>query len=472
MRINLFVPTALTVCLLCSVPVRAQDDEKRIDALEKEVRTLKEQLERIDLETDAPSAEELAGDKKAAPVYAYWKNDFFLYTPDENFWMKVRGNLHFDSKFYGGNSDNPVHFDVRRARMDFQGMWYKYISFRVQAELADSPYVRNAWADYKFREWLHVRAGQMKPPFSTSWWTTDSNVNFLERGAGTPLYPYFDRGWWFWGDLLDSTLTWNLSAFTGTGMELDSKKGDIDDHKDYVSRLFYSPFKNEAGSIFEGLHLSLEGSLGKQSVPTGRFETRGYGAGIRDDKFWTWETESIGSGEIDSRNRWGGELHYIKGPFSLSSEYLVVRYDDVDVFEPGGANVISEDGSIVSWSTWVSCFLTGEQKSVSNFGWKQPKPFDNFDPVAWEGSGAWEVLFRYTNTRTSDSLFKTADFGGQTYSILQGADNVNEYTLGVAWTWNPMVRWQLNYVHLNGNGMAAGSSDNEDMVGLRMIFKF
>jgi hypothetical protein len=43
-----------------------------------------------------------------------------------------------------------------------------------------------------------------------------------------------------------------------------------------------------------------------------------------------------------------------------------------------------------------------------------------------------------------------------------------------------MVRWQLNYVHLDGNGIRTGSGDsggykyvdNEDMVGLRMIFKF
>ena len=44
-----------------------------------------------------------------------------------------------------------------------------------------------------------------------------------------------------------------------------------------------------------------------------------------------------------------------------------------------------------------------------------------------------------------------------------------------------MVRWQLNYVHIDGNDIRTGSSDNmadtnrvdsEDMAGLRMIFKF
>ena len=272
-------------------------------------------------------------------------------------------------------------------------------------------------------------------------------------------------------------------AFTGAGMELDDKKGDIDDHKDYIGRLFFSPFRNGKDSFLEGLHLCLQGSTGRQSVPTNRFERKGYGSAIRDDKFWTWETEDPGRGEIGSRDRWGAELHYINGPFSMSSEYLVTRYDDVEVFADDGTRVIGEDGDITSWSTWVSYFLTGEKKEVSNFGWKQPKPNTNFDPVRLKGTGAWEVLVRYTYTETDECLFDVYSYGGNDYRILEGANKVDEYTLGVSWAWNPMVRWQVNYVHLNGNGdgIQSGSSGthagtnrikNEDMFGLRMIFKF
>ncbi|MFH2000295.1 MAG: porin [Planctomycetota bacterium] len=433
---------------------------------------LEKDLEQLRESEKTETQEEFIKKNRGEQAFAYWKNDFYLSTPDENFWMKIRGNLHFDTKFYSGNSENSSTFDIRRARMDFQGMWYKYIEFRVQAEFADSPYIRNAWVDYMFRDWLHLRAGQMKPPFSTAWLTTDNNLNFLERGASTPIYPYFDKGWLIWGDLLNRTLTWNLSVFTGAGTELDEKEGDIDDHKDYVARLFYSPFKNQEGSFLEGLHMGLQGTLGQQSVPTKRFEQKGYSAAIRDSKFWTWETESPGMGKIDSRNRWGGELHYINGPFSLSSEYLATRYKEIDVFADDGMHVIHDDGAIVSWSTWVGYFLTGEQKSVNNFGWKQPKPFATFDPGHSQGSGAWEVLFRYTNTKTSESFFNTYNYSGDDYRILEGASNVNEYSMGLSWIWNPMVSWQLNYVHLNGNGMVDGSSKNEDMIGLRMIFKF
>ncbi len=413
----------------------------------------------------ATAADSLVQKKHALPVAVYWQDDFFLSTADEKFWMKIRGNLHFDTKFYGSDSGNPTHFDVRRARFDFQGMWYRFIFFRCQAEFADKPYARNFFVDFKFADWVHLRGGQMKPPFSTSWWTQDNNVNFLERGAGTPIYPYFDRGWWLWGDLCDATLAWNLAAFTGAGLELDYPRGDVDDHKDFLARLFYTPFKNREGSPLQGLSLCLEGSRGLQSIPTTRFEGGGYGAAIRDDKFWTWTASDA---TIDSRNRWGGELHYIQGPFSLSSEYLVTAWDDIRVAGE------SHDGQVSSASSWIGLFLTGERKQVSNFGWRQPSPRSDFDPAAGTGRGAWEILVRYTRTETSRSLF--------TAGILTGASEVDEYTVGLNWTWNPLVRWQLDYVHVQGNGkgIQTGSADSggtkrlpdDDLYGLRVILKF
>lgn len=456
----------ITGLLAFSCPLLAQIDEQgRIDLLEKQVRTLQNTLEQLNASTKQPEIK-FEG-KKVTPMNAFWKNGLYLSTADEKMWMKIGGNLHADFKAYGGSSNNPTHFDIRRARFDFQGVFYESISFRCQVELADSPYARNFWVDYEFSDALHLRVGQMKPPFSTSWWTTDNNVHFLERAAGTPMYTYFDRGWWLWGDLINKTLTWNLGAFTGAGMDYDYKKGDIDDHKDWVGRLFFTPFKNTDKPMLKGLSLVIEGTIGDQSVISKRFEGGGYSGAVRDDAFWTWT--GVGQ-KIDSRRRWGGEIHYIAGPFSLSSEYLVTQWKDIQTAT--GSNY---DGDVASSSTWISFFLTGETKQVSNSGWKQPNPKSNFDIASLTGSGAWEILARYTRTKTDETLFEN--------NILKGADTVDEYTIGLSWTWNPMIRWQLNYVHIHGNrdGIRTGSDDNaggkayvenEDMAGLRMIFKF
>ncbi len=459
-------------------------EENRV--LEERVKTLEMKLQEMEKATaTVQKQEEIIKEKKAIPAFSFWKNDFYLETPDGNFSMRIRGNIHFDMKAYGGNSENSTQFDLRRARADFQGTFYKYITFRLQAEFADSPYIRNAWVDYAFRDWLHFRAGQMKPPFSTSWWTMDNNVNFIERGSTTPVYPYFDRGLWLWGDVMNKTLAWNLSAWTGAGMELDYKKGDIDDHKDIIARIFFSPFKNDKGHFLEGLHLAVQATHSNQSVPTTRFETGGMSTQIRDDKMWKWRTEqSFSKGEIGQRNRWGVEAHYIGGPFSCSTEYLETKYDNIDVFEKSsGAKVLDVDGTLSSWSTWVSYFLTGESKTVSNFGWRQPNPKVDFNPVKMQGSGAWELLARYTHTDVSERFFARTEYDGNSYRIMDGAPWTDEYTFGVNWTWNPLVRWQLNYTHVtagesglySGDGAnlaGEGQSQNEDMVGMRMIFKF
>jgi phosphate-selective porin len=206
---------------------------------------------------------------------------------------------------------------------------------------------------------------------------------------------------------------------------------------------------------------------------------------IRDDKMWKWQTEQTYSrAEIGQRNRLGAEVHYIHGPISFSSEYFLTRYTDIDVFDKTtGTKVISGDGNITSWSTWVSYFLTGESKTVSNFGWRQPNPKVDFDPVKLKGTGAWEVLARYTHTDVSDKLFDRKTFEGNPFRVMDGAPWTDEYTAGINWTWNPMVRWQINYTHITAGGQGLFSGDknnlagegqirNEDMAGMRMIFKF
>lgn len=492
------VIAAVLVCSAISAQAATTDElkkemqmlKKKIEenkAIEERVKTLEQKLREVEKATETvKKQEEIVKEKKGTPAFSFWKNDFYLETPDGNFSMRIRGNIHFDMKAYGGNSENSSpQFDIRRARADFQGTFYKYLTFRLQAEFADSPYIRNAWVDYKFTDWLHLRAGQMKPPFSTSWWTMDNNVNFLERGSSTPMYPYFDRGLWVWGDVLNKTLTWNASIWTGAGLELDYPKGDIDDHKDIIARLFYSPFKNNKGHMLEGLHLALQGTYSNQTIPTSRFETKGMSTAIRDDKMWKWQTEqSFSKAELGQRNRWGVEAHYIRGPFSCSTEYLETKYDNIEVFEKSsGAKVLDMDGTISSWSTWVSYFLTGESKTVSNFGWRQPNPKVDFNPVKMQGRGAWEVLARYTHTDVSEKLFDRTIIGANTFRILDGAPWTDEYTAGVNWTWNPLVRWQLNYTHITAGGSGLfsgdkatlageGQSQNEDMVAMRMIFKF
>ena len=118
---------------------------------------------------------------------------------------------------------------------------------------------------------------------------------------------------------------------------------------------------------------------------------------------------------------------------------------------------------------------------MSNFGWKAPKPLGTSTRFTSRGQGPGRFCSGTPTPRRADNLFESVLYAGDSYRIMEGADEVNEFTVGVCWTWNPMLRWQFNYVHLDGDGILTGDKNNEegtkrvdheDMFGLRMIFKF
>ncbi len=449
----------------------------------------------------------------AGKLETRWQDDFLLETESGEFLLKIRGNVHLDTRLYQGDQRGAPHgIDIRRARMDLQGRIYQDFGYRVQAELAGEPYIRNAWVNYLARPWLQIRAGQMKVPFSSSWLTTDNNVNFVERGTSSPLYPFFDRGAKLWGEVWSGSLVYELGVYTGVGVDSDVKSGDIDDHQDLAARLFLNPFRS-------GLYLVAQATWGKQSTPSSRYETGGLRSANYASALWRWRSEQvlrtdgrthdrIGA-KIGERSRLGGELHYLRGPFACSAEYLQVRYVNVSIYHDlfvGSARKTHEliqrsDGFIRSLSVWASVYLTGESKRLTAGGWKTAKPART---IHQDGPGAWELLARYSRSWADQSLFAKTnvtafapdDSNNVSAAMLDGAHLAHELTLGLSWTLNPMVRLQLNNVFQwapsqdrdgdgeNDNWLISGAKSNqadptlknrksawENAIMLRLIFK-
>jgi phosphate-selective porin len=371
----------------------------------------------------------------------------------------------------------------------------------------------------------------MKVPFSATWLTSDHQLDFLERGTAEPLYPFIDRGGMIWGTLLGQRLTYNFGVFTGAGIDLDANKGDIDNSKDIAWRLFLQPFRGARLAWLEGLYLAGHGTWGWMSVPTRRFETRGLTAANFESLVWRWRTEQqlgtsgrntdqIGA-EIDSKTRWGAQLHYLRGPVAFSGEWAMARYDGIRIhhdFYQGARRllrqeVLSAEGSIHHVSFSLSAFLTGEKKLLDNFGWKQPVPRRPID-LRRRGPGAFELLARFSATFTDSELFgarkvsgyKATDFADPdaklagpapgdgasvTAAVLEGAPKLFELTGGVNWTMSYHLRVQLNYVYIwapdytqGTNGIvSAGNSDlsdvtlknkivgSEHMLGFRLMIR-
>lgn len=432
-----------------------------------------------------------------------FKNGFRLRTPDGANELRLQLSGQLDSRIFFGDSVAPDSFDIRRARIDVQGKMNGFLTLRIQAAMEGAPYIRNCWVDLRQSDAFHLRLGQMKVPFSTSWMTRDNQVNFVERGTSTPVYPFFDRGAMVWGDVADQRLSYQLGAFTGAGVDVDYGNGDIDDHKDVALRLFAQPFRSSANQRLQGLYLALNGTYGATSVPTTRYETRGLSAANYESQVWRWRTEQLLGGDgravdqitatIDSRSRWGAEAHWLSGAFSASVEWLVVRYDNVAIFHDYwvGSNrllhepVLARNGAVESLSGWLSLFLTGERKTIDAFGWQQPEPVEPWAPGEG-GSGAWELLGRFSLTTTDVALFDSlrvngfgaGDLAGTEHmpvaagssvsaAVLQGASKVYEGTLGVNWTANRNLRFQLGLSSIwapafaaSRDGIVSGGSSN------------
>lgn len=405
-------------------------------------------------------------------------------SPSGNYWFNVRGYIHFDWRQYGGGSANASAFEIRRGRFDITGGAGKYVTIRCQNEMATkTPYLRNAWIDVHYWPWLSLKFGQHKPFFSTQWWTLDNRTVFLERASSNPVYPFFDRGFSFYGELFDDRFVWTYGIYTGAGIERDYGEGDVDDHKDHLLRFFYTPFKKSDNLWINNLHFCIQGMWGTQTVNTAGLENRGFRAQNRQSKIWKWNKtykyEILGLDGVehtisedlywtmDNRYRWGVEAHWIKGPFFASTELLRCGWTGLKPFEleehpnlikkyPELAtlNKLKESHTTV-WTIFGGYFLTGESMRVSNWGWALPAPKKYFNPHVRGYWGAIQPTFSYTLTKTTEDMFK--------YGVLEGAEEVHSFVIGLNWLWSAMIRLHFNYMYLHSsgaNGLITGDHEN------------
>ena len=452
---------------------KVEELEKKQKESDKKFESVKEAATKIEKE-EAQLKEE-----KKQKAWAYWKDGFFIETPDKQFKLQIGGTLNFDSRFFeSGKSANS--FDIRRARMDMRGnINYGGIEqvFRLQLEMADTPYVRNAYWIFKFMPELNLQAGQFKIPVGgADFLTEEAHVNFIEYATDTPVSPQFDRGFNIISSFLGGKIQTCVGAFTGTGNDFDNNQGDWDNDKNYAFRLMLVPFKDSENVYIKGLHLAGSFEDGIQSGKTVRGEasarTENY-----ESNWYRWIANRV---DLDDRRRYGGELHWLAGPFTASYEFNRVEWDNLKVYNSSGKVVNHLEDSYHSdvHQVWASYFLTGEQKAIEDvfFNWRQPKPKKNFSikDGTW---GAWEVIARYALHDTSDELFK-----GGAKAVLDGSSKGYALTGGLRWTWNPKTRIMLdaNYLRSDeGKGIAVnrnveGTSvrqykDTETAVLMRLI---
>jgi len=236
------------------------------------------------------------------------------------------------------------------------------------------------------------------------------------------LAPNRDLGIQASGDVLNGRLNYTVGVFNGVTDAASSTNADFDNSKDIAGRLFATPFKNDAGSVLQGLGFGIAGSNGLAHTVTGR------PSGYRTDgqqAFFSYLANVVADGEAW---RFSPQLDYRYGSFGLMGEYIASTVN----LRPTATGKKTELKN-KAWEVSAGYVLTGED---SSFGGVVPKT--NFDPSAgtW---GAFEIVARAASLTIDDRAFPL--FASPSAS----AREVKTYGVGLNWYLSKAVEFKIDY---------------------------
>jgi len=408
------------------------------DNLEERVSKLEEQLHKS---LSINATEQTSEEKRLRTIY---DDGFYLKGADDT--LKIGGWLQagyraIDKKDIGVNE-----FFIRRARLDIRGVLEENWGYRIYGAFeGSSAKLQEGWLEYRWGNPLRVRLGQIKPPYSLETSYSARWTPLIERSlATTNLSVSEDIGLMIFGNLFKKKASYALSVYNGNGKNMRENNSN----KEVAGRVTVSPFREKDDSLWK--NLTVGGSLAKGRVD-GALSKISYKTASRV----SFVTFPITVSQRGTLLKYAGELEWFFKQFKLMSEYLVLRRSHV--IEGSVDRPITSR----SWFITVSCLLTGEN-AVSNKTIVPHFPIDK-----GKGSGAWELVVRYEELKTTTKAF---DDG-----VISGARDVKSETLGLNWWPNRHVRGALNLVRTDfGEKLTFGdlSRDHENALITQFQFNF
>jgi len=458
--------------------VASANDSTELEELRALVQELDQKV-RVLARQNEVNAEDAAAAKATTPIVNASQNGFGLKSADGQHEIKLRGAIQTDARFFPGgdgvasgntNAGKVTAADtalLKQFRPILQGtLWGKY-DFLLTPDFGNSKVVvQDAYVDAKFNPWFQVKAGKQKTPFGIERLQGDADGKFTERALPNDLVPNRDIGVQFHGQVADSRLEYALGYFNGVidGGSSDSYTNvDTDNNrdKDFVARVFATPFKNDPGFL-QGLGFGFGATYGDQrgsavtsttAATASQSNLPGFKSGLGQQTFFTYRTTAVattvaagglagnGSTYADGqRYRWSPQFNYYNGPFGLLGEYVRVSQD---VSRQTATGVTRSDKlNNDSWQIVASWLLTGEDASYTN-----PNPKQPFDLDKGTGWGAWELVARYSELSVDDKAFNP--FGAATNPTLKAQAQARSYAdprsaARKASAWATGINWYLN----------------------------
>ena len=382
--------------------------------------------------------------KDAPPLAAGWSGEhFFIKSADGQFSISPYGYLDTDYRAYKGDGAPADTFLIRRARFGFQGNFGSHFDFALltDANATTGAIVRDAYLNVRIRPEFQFQAGQFKEPFAQETGIGATNLDFVERGFQSLLYPstvtaFRSPGIALHGDINGGVVQWWAGAFNGRG----GVTNNVTNEPDFVGRLRFYPFRKGKNDLLKQLafggsidHARARGLSGDLSF-----------SGALPDAAYTFFPQLAINGPIE---RYEGEFTYLTGPLGVRGEYVQMQQQRYDIGSetPGGLGFLSVPGiGAKAWNIGATYLLTGE-KRPENGTPRVKSPFFGPDTPGGKGRGlgAWEVAIRYTGiqakarARLSLTLF-TPGFV-PTYDF-----HTDEITFGLNWYPNYWIKYMVN----------------------------
>ena len=385
-----------------------------------------------------------AAPKKDPPLTAGWNGEhFFIRSADGQFTISPYGYVDNDYRAYKGDGAPADTFILRRARFGFQGSYGSHFDFALLTDAAATTgsVVRDVYLNVRIRPEFQFQAGQFKVPFAQEAGTGATNLDFVERGFQSMLYPsaasaFRSPGIAIHGDIDGGVVQYWVGAFNGKGYAI----ANTTNQPEVVGRLRFYPWRKTKSTWLK--EFAFGGSIDR-ARSRGLSGDQSFSGNLPDAAYNFFPQFAI-NGPIQ---RYNGEFTYIKSAFALRGEYdqLNMSRNNVGSEQEGGLGFLSLPSIIAkAWDVGATYMLTGE-KQPENGTPRVRHPLFGPDTPGGKGRGwgAWGVGFRYMGIQANEPganflSYYTPGFV-PTFNY-----HTDEFTMGLTWFPNYWVKYSVN----------------------------
>ena len=429
--------------------------EQRVDTLEgldQKVKVIDRKLE-VQAETQRDQAATEQKKFLEMPIVKAGDEGFSLSSANHDYNINFGGIIQGDGRFFTSGADKNVSstFYLNRVRPIITGSLAKYYNFNITPDFGQGKVVlQDAYINNTYFDFASLRAGKFKAPLDLERLQSDRDLEFSERSQIQNLVPNRDTGFDLHGKLLDGLVFYDAAFMNGVPNNTASDTVDLDnnDGKDFVGRVFTTPFTLSENQWLKGLGFGFAGSYGdERGATTSAYKT--YGAS-------TWFSYNKGVTASGLRARLEPQAYYYAGPFGLIAAYAQDEHSlnqFTSTGKPPFVKPINQTDTFTDtgYFAQASYYLTGEK---SSYGWVKPsRPFDPRNG----GWGAWELAARISNVAAQTRQFQLG-FANPSVS----AKTATEFALGVNWYLTSNIKWYFDYANTFFDGGAGTTAAPKD----------